>query len=191
MKTILYLDSCIHRENSRTERLAQAYLTRQLAARECQLQTVILEELDLHALSEKELMERHRAAQTGDFSGRLFDLARAFAAADEVVIAAPYWDLSFPAMLKLCIEQLCVNGLTFAYSEKGVPGGLTNIKSVIYLTTAGGYIGQNNFGFDYVKGLFSTLFGIQNITFCSAEGLDIYGNDPESILTEAIKNLPR
>ena len=103
-----------------------------------------------------------------------------------MVIAAPYWDMSFPASLKLYIEQLCVNKLTFCYSEKGIPCGLTNIKKVVYLTTSGGYIGNNNFGFDYIKTLFSTLFGVGDIAFFSAEGLDIYGNDPESILSEAI-----
>ena len=53
----------------------------------------------------------------------------------------------------------------------------------------GGYIGKNNFGFDYIKGLFSTLFGVDDISFFSAEGLDIYGNDPEKILSEAIEKI--
>ena len=78
----------------------------------------------------------------GDFSGASFALARTFAAADEVVIAAPYWDMSFPASLKLYVEQLCVNKLTFCYNEKGMPCGLTNVKKAIYFTTAGGYIGS-------------------------------------------------
>jgi len=60
---------------------------------------------------------------------------------------------------------------------------------VVYLTTSGGYIGKNNFGFDYIKGLFSTLFGVEDISFFSAEGLDIYGNDPEKILSEAIEKI--
>ena len=104
-----------------------------------------------------------------------------------MVIAAPYWDMSFPASLKLYIEQLCVNKLTFCYSEKGMPCGLTNVKKAVYFTTAGGFIGGNNFGFDYIKGVFSTLFGISDITFYSAEGLDIFGSDPEKILSDAIE----
>ena len=143
----------------------------------------------MQSLSGKSLAEREKAIADNDFSGALFDLARNFAAADEVVIAAPYWDMSFPASLKLYIEQICVNKLTFCYSEKGIPCGLTNIKKVVYLTTSGGYIGNNNFGFDYIKTLFSTLFGVGDIAFFSAEGLDIYGNDPESILSEAIAKM--
>ena len=70
-----------------------------------------------------------------------------------------------------------------------MPRGLTNVKKMVYLTTAGGYIGSNNFGYDYIKGVFSTLFGITDTVFFSAEGLDIYGNDPEKILLQAIEDL--
>ena len=40
-----------------------------------------------------------------------------------------------------------------------------------------------------MKGVFSTLFGITDISFFSAEGLDIYGNDPEKILADAIEKM--
>ena len=62
-------------------------------------------------------------------------------------------------------------------------------EKLVYLTTSGGYICNNNFGFDYVKGVFSMLFGISDISFFSAEGLDIYGNNPEKILESAIEEM--
>ena len=190
MKNILYVNACVKRDvDSRTNLLAQAYLKKTLENQDCRLSTLNLEETIMQPLSGKSLAEREKAIADNDFSGALFELARNFAAADEVVIAAPYWDMSFPASLKLYIEQICVNKLTFCYSEKGIPCGLTNIKKVVYLTTSGGYIGNNNFGFDYIKTLFSTLFGVGDIAFFSAEGLDIYGNDPESILSEAIAKM--
>ena len=190
MKNILYINACVKRDvDSRTNLLAQAYLKKTLENQDCRLSTLDLEETIMQPLSGKSLAEREKAIADNDFSGALFDLARNFAAADEVVIAAPYWDMSFPASLKLYIEQICVNKLTFCYSEKGIPCGLTNIKKVVYLTTSGGYIGNNNFGFDYIKTLFPTLFGVGDIAFFSAEGLDIYGNDPESILSEAIAKM--
>ena len=190
MKNILYVNACVKRDvDSRTNLLAQAYLKKTLEKEECRLSTLDLEETIMQPLTGKSLAEREKAIADNDFSGALFDLARNFAAADEVVIAVPYWDMSFPASLKLYIEQICVNKLTFCYSEKGIPCGLTNIKKVVYLTTSGGYIGNNNFGFDYIKTLFSKLFGVGDIAFFSAEGLDIYGNDPESILSEAIAKM--
>ncbi len=190
MKNILYVNACVKRDvDSRTNRLAQAYLKKSLEAESCCLSTVNLEDIDMHPLTGKSLAEREKAIARNDFSGSSFDLARNFAASDEVVIAAPYWDMSFPASLKLYMEQLCVNKLTFCYNEKGMPCGLTNIKKVVYLTTAGGYIGNNNLGFDYIKALFSTLFGVEDISFFSAEGLDIFCNDPEKILSEAIEKM--
>ena len=190
MRNILYVNACVTREiDSRTNRLAQAYLKKCLESQDCTLSTVDLEETAMSPLTGKTLAEREKAIAANDFSGAAFELAVNFAAADEVVIAAPYWDMSFPASLKLYLEQICVNKLTFCYNEKGMPCGMTNIKKVVYLTTAGGYIGNRNFGFDYVKGLFSTLFGVGDISFFSAEGLDIYGNDPEKILSEAVEKM--
>ena len=190
MKNILYVNACVKRGlDSRTNRLAQAYLKKCLETQMCSLSTVNLEDTVMYPLSGKSLAEREKAIAANDFSGTSFDLARNFAAADEVVIAAPYWDMSFPASLKLYMEQLCVNKLTFCYNEKGMPCGLTNIKKVVYLTTSGGYIGNNNFGFDYIKGVFSVLFGVEDIAFFSAEGLDIYGNDPEKIVSDAIEKM--
>ena len=190
MRNILYVNACVTREiDSRTNRLAQAYLKKRLESQDCTLSTVDLEETAMSPLTGKTLAEREKAIAANDFSGAAFELAVNFAAADEVVIAAPYWDMSFPASLKLYLEQICVNKLTFCYNEKGMPCGMTNIKKVVYLTTAGGYIGNSNFGFDYVKGLFSTLFGVGDISFFSAEGLDIYGNDPEKILSEAVEKM--
>ena len=190
MKNILYVNACVKRDvDSRTGFLAQAYLNKRLEDQDCRLTTVVLEDSVLLPLSGKGLQEREKAIETGDFSGKSFEFARSFAAADEVVIAAPYWDMSFPALLKLYVEQICVNKLTFCYAENGMPSGLTSIKKAVYLTTAGGYIGSNNFGFDYIRGVFQTLFGINDISFFSAEGLDIFGNDPEKILSDSIAKM--
>ena len=41
-----------------------------------------------------------------------------------------------------------------------------------------------NFGYDYVCGL-CRLFGIPKTYFASAEGLDIIGNNPAKIMTDA------
>jgi FMN-dependent NADH-azoreductase len=190
MTTLLYVNACVKRETeSRTKRLAQAYLAKRLEAQPCNVETIVLEDLSLKPLLGDGLTQREEAIRTGDFSGEAFELARAFAAADEVVIAVPYWDMSFPSLLKLYVEQLCVNKLTFCYDETGRPRGLVKVKRVVYITTSGGYIRSANFGFDYIKCLFSTLFGIPDISFISAEGLDLYGNDPEQILQDAIQKV--
>ena len=89
------------------------------------------------------------------------------------MIAAPYWDLMFPAVFKTYLENVSVSGITFDYSSDGIPTGLCKASNLYYVTTAGGYIGENNFGFTYIKALAEKLFGIPNTKCFSAEGLDI------------------
>ena len=42
-----------------------------------------------------------------------------FADADDIIIAAPYWDLGFPAQLKTYIENIYVTGIVSAYNDHG------------------------------------------------------------------------
>ena len=100
------------------------------------------------------------------------------------MVAAPYWDLSFPAVVKLYFEAVTVNGLTFAYSEKGIPTGLCRAERLIYVTTSGGPI-MNNFGYDYVRALACAFYGIKDVRCVTAEGLDIRGADADAILSKA------
>ena len=189
MKTLLYIDSCINREHSRTERLAQAYLHKRLAAGDAKVETVILEESSLQALNSQTLFYREQCIAEQNFSDPIFKFARLFAAADELVIAAPFWDFSFPSMLKIFLEQICVRDLTFRYSEKGSIVNMTKLAAVTYITTSGGYIDADNCGFEYVKKLCSGLFGVEQFRCISAQGLDIFGNDPEKIVAQAIETL--
>lgn len=177
MDKILFLNACI-RPCSRTLELAEALLQRlQGDIREVRLQEASLSALDLDGME-----KRHRAAQNQDFSDALFDAAKQFADADILVIAAPYWDLMFPAVLKTYLENVTVSGITFYYSEQGRPQSLCRAKQLYYVTTAGGFIGQNDFGFSYIKALAQNFFGITEIHRYAAEGLDVFGADVEEIL---------
>ena len=49
---------------------------------------------------------------------REISYAKQFAGADTIVIAAPFWDLSFPAILKTYIENIYVTGIVSRYSKK-------------------------------------------------------------------------
>ena len=95
----------------------------------------------------------------------------------------------FPSVLKVYLENITVYGITFRYSEIGIPQSLCRAQNLYYVTTAGGYIGENNFGFDYVKALAKSFFEIGDVSFFSAEGLDIYGADVEMIMQKAKENV--
>lgn len=178
MEKILFVNACV-RENSRTLDIAKIVLEELNNA----YTEVNLQKTDLKPLNRESLDIREKLILQGDFSDTMFSLAKDFAAADEIVIAAPYWDLAFPALLKIYLEQITVSGITFRYA-KGVPQGLCRAKRLIYVTTAGGII-YDNFGFEYVKALAQKIYGIGEVLFFKAENLDIDGNDVNDILRRA------
>lgn len=71
--------------------------------------------------------------------------------------------MSFPAMLKQYLEQVNVVGITFIYSEDGVPVGLCRANRLFYVTTAGGYYAPDIYGFGYLKALAQNYYGIQDV----------------------------
>lgn len=102
------------------------------------------------------------------------------------MIAAPFWNLSFPAILKTYIENIYVTGIVSRYSEDGKPEGLCKAKTIYYVTTAGGYY-DGRYSFDYIKDMAENYFGIEKSVLIKAEMLDIAGNDPEKILAECME----
>ena len=180
MNSILFVNACV-RPGSRTLELAETLL-RKLNGK---VTEVRLHEMPLPALDLQGMEKRSQAAQEQDFSDPSFDLARQFAAADTIIIAAPYWDLMFPAVVKTYFENVTVGGITFRYSPQGRPESLCKAKALYYVTTSGGFIGQNDFGFSYVSALARNFFGITEIHRYSAEGLDIFGADVEQIICKA------
>ena len=121
----------------------------------------------------------------------MFKYAKQFASADVILISAPYWDLSFPAILKTYFENINVNGITFSYSEKGYPVSLCKAKKLIYITTSGGPIISDDFGFGYIKSLAKNFYGIADIAYIKAEGLDIFGANIQEILEKAKKDIDK
>lgn len=91
----------------------------------------------------------------------------------------------FPAVLKAYLENITVSGITFEYSDQGIPQSLCKAKTLHYVTTSGGYIGQNDFGFSYINALAQNFFGITEIRRYTAEGLDIFGTDVQKVMEKA------
>ena len=179
MADILFINACA-RERSRTLELAKHVL----GTLDGEITEVRLYELGLTPLDEGGLKARNAAFGAKDFSDSDFELARQFASAKTIVIAAPYWDLMFPSILKTYYEAVTVNGIAFVYSEKGMPVGRCIAEKLIYVTTSGGPI-INNFGYEYTCALAKTFYGINDVSCVSAQGLDIYGADVDAIMLSA------
>ena len=102
---LLYINACVRKE-SRTNRIAVELIAR--IAGEDEVQEVRLDSAGFLPLNEERLNKRTELINDGKFDDPMFDHARQFAAADTVVIAAPYWDGSFPSLLKIYIENIYV-----------------------------------------------------------------------------------
>jgi len=183
MKT-LFVNACV-RPESRTLKLAKHVLEK-LGN---EYTEVNLEKENIQPLNLETLQQRDALLNEKDFDAPMLKYAKQFATAETVVIAAPYWDLSFPAMLKNYIEAVTVNGITFTYSEEGFPVSLNNIKKVIYVTTAGGPTTNMDFGCEYITGVCKNLYGIQEIKCYKAEMLDVVGFDADEILAKVIEEI--
>ena len=183
---ILYVDACV-RENSRTRRLAdfllntinEPYTVQRLS--ECTFPTA----------DEEFIGKRDRLIQEGHFTDPVFRYAKQFAEADEIIIAAPFWDLSFPAVLKAYLEQINVVGITFQYTPEGIPEGLCHAERLYYVTTAGGEFFPEQFGFGYVEALAQNFYGIKDVSLIKAVGLDIEGAPVEKILLDCEEDIVR
>ena len=135
------------------------------------------------------LAKRDGLIEAENFDDPLFAMARQFAAADTIVIAAPHWDLSFPAALKQYFEQINVLGITFVYTAEGVPKGLCRARRLYYVTTAGGSYVPEEYGFGYVRALAQGFYGIPEVERIQATGLDIVGADVEGIMGDAMRGI--
>lgn len=186
MTGTLYIDACVHRDTSRTEYLAGELIS---ALGDTDVETIILESAGIPPLNTDMLDRRDAFIASDDFSDPMFDHAKRFKDADTIVIAAPYWELSFPSTLKAYFENISVPRLTYRYDESGIPRGLCRAR-LFYVTTRGGpTTDDEDLGISIIRGL-CRMYGIEDMRVLSASSLDIVGNDVDAILSEAVSHIP-
>lgn len=183
--SVLFVNACLRGEASRTLKLCREYLEGIEDVREVDLAT-----LQLQPFYGDEVTRRAQLETAGDYSDPVFDLAKEFAAADEIVIGAPYWDLSFPSALKVYVEHVSVMDVTFHYTEDGRCEGLSRAKHLTYITTCGGRVAGANLGYEYFAGI-ANMFGIPEVRFAVAENLDVVGADVQASMDAARKTIAK
>ncbi len=184
MEKVLFLDACIREEGSRTKQLCNVYLEEFMKKHpDAQLETVVLRDGTVKTHTMEKLDVRDCYVRAGDWSHPMFDLGKQYRDADYIVIGTPYWDLSFAAILKVYIENIMVADLTFGCNDQGFYG-LCKGKKLVYITTGGGVIDGQNFGYDYMKAI-AAMTGIDETQCFLAQNLDIVGFDADAILEEA------
>lgn len=184
---VLFVDSCTKEGMaSRTRRLCRIFLDEwEKSHPDCEVETIVLKEEGMIPLTEEDTLRRDELVKTGELGHRMFDYARQFASADRILIGAPYWDLSFPSMFKVYIEHICVNGIAFAY-EGARQVGRCSAEKLMYIQTAGGFVGEKEPGSIYLQAVCSML-GIPGFRYICAEGMDIQEIDRERQWRDAVE----
>ena len=187
MTRALYIDCCIRGEQSRTKKLAEAFLATYGAREDVFIERLTLMDEPLIPFSNGFFWQREALLERGELDHPRFRYAHQFQQAERIIIAAPFWDLSFPALLKVYIENLCVQGITFDCDEQNGCFGVCRAEKMLFLTTRGGALegsAMDN-GTKYLSDM-AKFFGIPAFSHIAADALD-QGLEPvEDILARAI-----
>ncbi len=187
---ILFVNGCIRGAQSRTLELAHHFLhTYRKHHPDAVLETADLNQLRLTPLYEDTLAARNAAS--GSWDSPMFALAQQFRTADLIVLAAPFWEGTFPAAMHTYLEHICVTGLTFDCTDAGYVG-LCKAEQAVFVTTRGGIYEHGPATSDdhaapFLQSMLRML-GIRTLHTIAAEGLDIEGFDAASAMEDASRN---
>ena len=191
MARLLFVDACVRGERSRTLKLARRFLE---AYRRAHPEDEIVERDLMEERPEPQypevLAERDALWEAGRLEEPMFAPARQFAAADKIVLAAPFWDLSYPAILKIYLERISVTNITFGYDESGRSVGLCRAEKLLFITTRGGDFSRPETswmesGAGHIRAL-CAMYGIPSFQLLCAEGLDDVRNDKDALMARAL-----
>lgn len=116
---------------------------------------------------EEERSEHHRRtlAHSDELVAELQD-------ADVLVIGAPIYNFSVPAVLKAWIDMVARARLTFRYTETGPEGLLTGKKAYVIVPSGGVPVGSEvDFATPYLRHALAFI-GITDVEFVGAQGAD-------------------
>ena len=181
---LLYIDCCIRGGESRTRKLAEAFLDQLDKRGGFSVERLVLTEEPLMPLAGDFFQQRERLLEAGHLHHPRFRYAHRFARADRIVIAAPFWDLSVPALLKIYIENVSVQGITFEIDpDNNLLYGICRAGKLLFLTTRGGDYRDSPLetGLPMMRNL-AGFFGIAEFDYIAADGLDLLLEPPGEIL---------
>ena len=162
------------RQGSRTKQIADD-LIGQLANR-YQIETISITNTTYPTVNNSILNDRSQGIVPEEY----VQIARRIAQASRLVIAAPFWDMSFPSALKVFIENMSLFGVTFN-SDATHCYGLCKCQKVLYITTRGMDIPTGHpleQATPYIKAI-SYLWGLGEVITVAAQNIDY--STPEQI----------
>lgn len=192
MSKILYIKANAKLEGeSRTFKISDSLIHKYLEIHPDDEITVLdLYEEDLQFLPKGQLQELRNVTGDNGKDHPILKYAYQFLEADKYIISEPIWNLGIPAILKAYIDYIAVGGITFTYTERGPVGLCKNKKAVNIITRGGDYSSEPMESLEmadkYLRNIFGFL-GITDFTTVAADRLDIFTEDTEKLLNNAIE----
>ena len=174
MKKLVVIDACIRGEESRTRRMAEPIVG--ALAKRYEITRFDLTEMDIKPLTPATYAER----AAGKVPQWALEAARTVAEADRIVVVAPFWDMSFPAVVKVFFEHISLFDITFTDNGRSCVG-LCKCEKVMYITTRGMNIPTGDAreqGSSYLQAL-SRLWDLGTVLTVAAWNMDY--SSPEEI----------
>ena len=167
MKKLVFINACVRQSDSRTIRIAEPIVA--ALSKRYEIIRYDLPDMDIVPLNPRLFSERG----AGEIPGWAMEAAKDIADADRIVISAPFWDMSFPAVLKCFFEQTSLFDVTFTDTGKTCKG-LCKAPKVLYITTRGMDISTGDpreQATPYLKAL-GALWNFGKLTTIAAQNMD-------------------
>lgn len=171
MKSLVYIDACMRKE-SRTRRIAEPIISK-LSERYA-ITKFVINELLLQIIKEDRIQQRMH----GNYDSQSLSWAKMIRDTDWIVIAAPFWDMSYPAALKNFLELCSIFNATFKSDDKTCYGNC-KVEKLLYITTRGMDISTGDpleQATPYLKAL-SWLWGIGPMDVIATQNMDYVSED--------------
>ena len=167
---LIFVNSCIRDKDSRTLKIARNIINGLD-------KKIDVEEIDINDLNLVPYTKNNNPVYQL-INEKYRQISQKIADSDGLIIAAPFWDMSFPSLLKVFLEKLSIADVMF--KDTGVTcEGIAKCPFMFYVTTRGMNIPDNSSleqATPYLKAL-CELWGIKNFSFISAYNLDYSSNE--------------
>ena len=173
-KSLVVINACVSQAESRTLRIAEPII--EALSDRYGIVRFNLPEMEIVPLTPALFAERGR----GEIPAWAIEAAAAIAKADRILIASPFWDMGFPAVLKCFFEQTSLFDITFTDNGQTCVG-LCKAPEVLFITTRGMDIPTGDpreQATPYLKAL-GTLWNWGGLTTLAARNMDY--SSPEEI----------
>ena len=165
---LVVINACVRQEESRTLRIAEPII----GALSKRYDTVRYDLPEMNGIVPL-TPDLYAGRGRGEVPSWALAAAREIASADRILIAAPFWDMSFPAVLKCFFEQTSLFDVTFTDTGKTCIG-LCKAPKVLYITTRGMDIAtgsKREQATPYIKAI-GSLWNLGELTTISARNMD-------------------